>query len=79
MGSIENRLRRAEASVRGPVRCPGCGLRPRDQGHIVVSGKVEGKDPAPGLPEVCPECGRSTRVRIVVQFEEEGAGEGGGV
>ncbi len=75
--SFKGRLRRAEASVRG-LYCPGCGLRPRDKGYIVVEGEVEGKDPAPpGLPEVCPECGRSTRIRIVV-VEEEEADEGGG-
>ena len=73
MSSIEGRLRRAEASARGSSCCPRCGLRPRDRGHIVVEGVVEGEDPVPELPEVCPSCGRYARVRIVV-VEEGGRG-----
>jgi hypothetical protein len=35
-----------------------------------------GNDPAEHLPEVCPECGRSTKIRIKVVYEgEEGEGD----
>ena len=78
-GGIEGRLARLEASVRGTSACPGCGLRPQDKGHIVVEGVVEGEDPAPELPEVCPECGHRTRIRIRVEYEDaQEAAEGGG-
>ena len=53
------------------VRCPGCGLRPQDKGHVVV----DDKDPAPELPEVCPECGRNTKIRIRVVYEAEGGND----
>ena len=87
MNSIKGRLRRAEAAVVGG-RCPGCKLRPQDKGHIVVEDKKGTRDPVPGLPEVCPECGRHTRIRIVVvedpdpspETDEEGEdGEGASV
>jgi hypothetical protein len=70
MSFIKSRLRRVEASVRGGP-CPECGLRPQDKGYIVVCGK----DLAPHVPEVCPECGRSTKVHIRVLYEgDEGEG-----
>jgi hypothetical protein len=73
MSFIKSRLRRVEASARkGPTgRCQGCGLRPHDKGYIVAYGN----DPAPHIPEACPECGRSTKVHIRVVYEGE---EGGG-
>lgn len=72
MSFIKNRLRRIETSILDSY-CPRCCLRPQDKGYIVV----DGKDPVPELPEVCPECGRSTRIHIVVVEDEEAAkGEG---
>ena len=69
---IDGRVRKLESSVRGTRTCPGCGLRPRDKGHIVV----DDKDPVPELPEVCPECGRDTKLHIRVVYEGEEEGEG---
>jgi hypothetical protein len=63
--SIKDRLRRMEASF-GGGRCPECGLRPQDKGYIVV----DGKDPVPEMPEMCPECGRYTRIHIVVVYDD---------
>ncbi len=51
-------------------RCPGCGLRPQDKGHVVV----DDKDPAPELSEVCPACGRNTKIHIRVVYEAERGG-----
>lgn len=73
MSFFGSRLRRVEAATRkGPGgRCSECGLRPQDKGYIVV----DGMDPVPHLPEVCPQCSRSTRLHIVVVYEgEEGEG-----
>jgi len=40
-------------------------------GYIVLCGN----DPAKHLPEVCPECGRSTKIHIRVTYEgQEGEG-----
>lgn len=74
--SIKNRIRKLEASGRGSGTCPECKLRPQDTGYIVLEDKIAGevKDPAPELPEVCPECRRYTRTRIVVVEEGEGVG-----
>jgi hypothetical protein len=72
-GNISSRLEKLEASTRsGPSgRCPECGLRPQDNGYIVV----DDNDPAGHIPEVCPECGRSTKIHIRVVYEgEEGEG-----
>jgi hypothetical protein len=72
-GNVSSRLERLEASARsGPSgRCPECGLWPRETGYIVLYGN----DPAEHLPEVCPERGRSTKIRIKVVYEgEEGEG-----
>jgi hypothetical protein len=73
-GNVSSRLERLEASARsGPSgRCPECGLGPQETGYIVLCGN----DPAEHLPEVCPECGRSTKIRIKVVYE---GGEGEGV
>jgi hypothetical protein len=75
--SVRHRMRRLEASVRGTSACAGCGLRPRDSGGYIV---VEDRDPAPHVPEVCLECGRSTKshIRVVYEGDEgEGATVGG--
>jgi hypothetical protein len=72
-GNVSSRLKRLEASARsGPSgRCKQCALRPPDKGYIVV----DDNDPAGHLPEVCPECGRSTKIRIRLVYEgEEGEG-----
>jgi hypothetical protein len=64
------RLRRAEEKAGGTLRCSGCGLRPQNKGYIVV----DGNDPVPHIPEVCPKCGRSTRLHIVIVYDgEEGS------
>ena len=77
-GNISSRLEKLEASARsGPSgRCPKCALRPQDNaqdnGYIVI----DDNDPAGHIPEVCPECGRSTKIRVRVVFEgEEGEGD----
>jgi hypothetical protein len=72
-GNVSSRLERLEASARsGPSgRCPECGLGPQTA-YIVLCGN----DPAKHLPEVCPECRRSTKIRIKVVYE---GGEGEGV
>ena len=62
-----SRLKRAEAAA-GGGSCSGCRLRPQEGGYIVV----DGNDPVPQMPEVCPECGRYTRLHIVVVEEGEG-------
>ena len=72
-GNISSRLQKLEASARsGPSgRCPECGLMPQDKGYIVV----DDNDPAGHIPEVCPECGRTTKIHIRVVYEgEEGEG-----
>ena len=70
MSFIKNRLKYLEQYSRGG-RCQECGLRPQDNGYIVV----DDNDPAGHLPEVCPECGRSTKIHIRVVYEgEEGEG-----
>jgi hypothetical protein len=67
----KTRLRCIEEHIRGG-RCQGCGLRPQDNGYIVV----DDNDPAGHIPEVCPECGRSTKIHLVVVYEgEEGEGD----
>ena len=68
-GNISSRLEKLEASARsGPSdRCPECGLRPQDNGYIVV----DDSDPAGHIPEVCPECRRSTKIHIRVVYEAE--------
>ncbi len=70
-GGIEGRLRRVGSAARAAVRCPGCGLRPQDRGHVVV----DDKDPAPELSEVCPACGRNTKIHIRVVYEAEGGND----
>ena len=65
--SFKSRIKRLEQGPAGGT-CPGCRLRPQDKGYIVV----DGKDPVPEIPEVCPECGRYTRLHIVVVEEGEG-------
>jgi hypothetical protein len=76
MSFIKSRLRRVEASVRGGP-CPECNLSPRDKGYMVVEGALEGKDPAPDVPEVCPKCGRNTKVHLRVLHDGNEAGEEG--
>ncbi len=71
--NVSSRLEKLEASARsGPSgRCQQCGLRPQDNGYIVV----DDNDPAVHIPEVCPECERSTKIHIRVTYEgEEGEG-----
>jgi len=70
--NVSSRLERLEASAHsGPSgRCPECGLGPQETGYIVLCGN----DPADHLPEVCPECGRCTKIRIRVVHEGEGEG-----
>ena len=70
MSFIKGRLRGLEEHIRGG-RCQECGLRPQDNGYIVV----DDNDPAGHIPEVCPECGRTTKIHIRVVYEgEEGEG-----
>jgi hypothetical protein len=72
-GNISSRLEKLEVSAHGGPsgRCPECGLGPQDTGFMVV----DDNDPARHLPEVCPECGRSTKIHIRVVYEgEEGEG-----
>ena len=70
MSFIKGRLRRLEERSRGG-RCQECVLRPQDNGYIVV----DDNDPAGHIPEVCPECGRTTKIHIRVVYEgEEGEG-----
>jgi hypothetical protein len=71
-GNLHRRLGKLEDSARsGPSgRCPECGLGPQETGYIVLCGN----DPAEHLPEVCPECGRSTKIHIRVVYEGEGEG-----
>jgi hypothetical protein len=72
-GNISSRLERLEASARSGSsgRCFVCGLGQRETGYIVV----DDTDPAGHLPEVCPECGRSTKIhiRLVSEGDEGGA------
>jgi hypothetical protein len=71
--NLHRRLENLEASARsGPSgRCPECGLWPQETGYIVV----DNNDPAGHLPEVCPGCGRSTKIHIRVIYEgQEGEG-----
>ena len=71
MSFIKGRLRRLEERSRGD-RCQECGLRPQDNGYIVV----DDNDPAGHIPEVCPECRRSTKIHIRLVYEgEEGEGD----
>jgi hypothetical protein len=73
MSFIKSRLRRAEAAARKGScgRCQACGLPPDGPGYIVLCGN----DPAEHIPEVCPECGRTTKTHIRVAYEgEEGEG-----
>jgi hypothetical protein len=73
-GNISSRLEKLEASTRsGPSgRCLECGLRSEDNGYIVV----DDNDPAGHIPEVCPECRRSTKIHIRLVYEgEEGEGD----
>jgi hypothetical protein len=70
MSFIKGRLRRLEERTPGG-RCQECGLRPQDNGYMVV----DDNDPAGHIPEVCPECGRTTKIHIRVVYEgEEGEG-----
>ena len=70
MSFSKSRLRCLEEHIRGG-RCQECGLRPQDNGYIVV----DDNDPAGHIPGVCPECARSTKIRIRVVYEgEEGEG-----
>ena len=70
MSFIKGRLRGLEEHIRGG-RCQECGLRPQDNGYIVV----DDNDPAGHIPEVCPECGRTAKIHIRVVYEgEEGEG-----
>ena len=70
MNFIKHRLTNLEEHIRGG-RCQECGLRPQDNGYMVV----DDNDPAGHIPGVCPECGRSTKVHIRVVYEgEEGEG-----
>jgi hypothetical protein len=71
-GNISSRLAKLEASARsGPSgRCPQCALRPQDNGYIVV----DDHDPAGHIPEVCPECRRSTKIHIRIVYDAEGEG-----
>ena len=71
MNFIKRRLTHLEEHIRGSRR-QECGLRPQDNGYIVV----DDNDPAGHIPEVCPECGRSTKIHIRVVYEgEEGEGD----
>ena len=72
-GNVSSRLKRLETSTRsGPSgRCPECGLGPQDTGYIVLCEN----DPVPHLPQVCPDCGRTTKIHIRVTYEGE-PGEG---
>jgi hypothetical protein len=67
---LKSRLRRIEERTHSGV-CQECGLSPQSKGYIVT----DGKDPVPHLPEVCPQCGVSTRIHICVVYEDE-EGEG---
>ena len=70
--NVSSRLEKLEASAHGGPSgcCQQCGLRPQDNGYIVV----DDNDPAGHIPEVCPECGRSTKIHIRVVYEGEGEG-----
>jgi hypothetical protein len=66
---MKSRLRRIEEQAHsGP--CQECDLSPQSKGYIVL----DGKDPVPHLPEVCPQCGKSTRIHICVVYDDEGEG-----
>ena len=69
MNHIKSRLTHLEEHIRGGL-CQECGLRPQDNGYIVV----DDNDPAGHIPEVCPECGRTTKIHIRVVYEGEGEG-----
>jgi hypothetical protein len=72
-GNISSRLAKLEASARSGTsgRCQECALRPQDNGYMVV----DDNDPAEHLPELCPECGRSTKIHIRLVYEgQEGEG-----
>ena len=69
MSFIKSRLTHLEEHIRGGL-CQECGLRPQDKGYIVV----DDNDPAGHIPEVCPECGRATKIHIRVVYEGEGEG-----
>jgi hypothetical protein len=72
-GNFSSRLERLEAAARsGPSgQCPECVLRPQDNGYLVV----DDNDPAEHIPDVCSECGRSSKIHIRVVYEgEEGEG-----
>jgi hypothetical protein len=72
-GNLSSRLQRLEASARsGPSgRCPVCGLMPQDKGYIVLCGN----DLQAHIPEICPKCGRATKIHIHFVYEgEEGEG-----
>jgi hypothetical protein len=71
-GNLHRRLGKLEVSAHGGLsgHCQQCGLRPQDNGYIVV----DDNDPAGHIPEVCPECGRATKIHIRVVYEGEGEG-----
>ena len=70
MTFLKRRLAYLEEHIRGGGLCQECGLRPQDNGYIVV----DDNDPAGHIPEGCPECGRATKIHIRVVYEGEGEG-----
>lgn len=73
MSFIKNRLKRAEASVRGGS-CQECKLPPDGPGRIVYSDRTDsGLHSLPENPdERCKECGRRLWLVIEVMYEGEG-------
>ena len=73
MSAIRNRLKRAEASVRGG-HCSQCRLSPDGPGRILVAYDEAARREA--LDERCPECGQPLWTVINVVYENEPKGEG---
>ena len=69
-GNLHDRLEKLEASAcrAASGRCRECALRPQDNGYLVV----DDNDPAGHIPQVCPQCGRSTKIHVRLVYEGRG-------
>jgi hypothetical protein len=72
-GNVHGRLGRLEASAKGGVPCPGCGLSSGERRPISVAYE---DSPFGGDAELCPRCGRPPSVLLRVVYEPETAGGG---